>query len=190
ANQIQGQRTIRQKVPQMGGNPMVPVDGRENRNIRMWDLGDGKPGSTVEKLRQVYHGALVSVDRVIKHKLGALNSGKFTPAGAADDTLRFATSSLAPVFHQGRFAIEKAREEAHALRNKIRLQPANPGDIVGALRRREMRDFLRAMPDRDRNAYVSKNRENMDPDMALAIVEMPAVFSGVLESERAQLIDS
>ena len=84
-------------------------------------------------------------------------------------------------------AIEKARAEAAALRDKIKRQPANPGDIVG---RREIREFLRGMPDKERNAFVSKQRANMDPDMALAIVEMPAAFSGVLEMDRNQLIDT
>src|SRR5262249_16196628 len=103
--------------------------------------------------------------------------------GSATRRLRFASSSLAPSFHQGRLAIKKAREEAEGVGGKIKLQQANPGDIVGALRRREMREFLRGMNPKDRNSYISKNRENMDPDMALAIVEMPVEFSGVLESE-------
>src|SRR5262249_18630197 len=110
--------------------------------------------------------------------------------GSATRRLRFATSSLAPSFHQGRLAIKKAREEAQALRGRIKLQQANPSDICGALRRPEMREFLRGMNPKDRNSYISKNRENMDPDMALAIVEMPVEFSGVLESERDQLIDT
>src|SRR5262249_38731230 len=57
-------------------------------------------------------------------------------------------------------------------------------------RRREMREFLKAKPPKERNAFVSKNRENMDSDMALAIVEMPAAFSGVLEMDRNQLLDA
>ena len=174
----QGRRTIRRSVPNPLGNPMVPQDGRQNRNIRMWTIGDGKPGSTKEKLRQVYHNALADVDRMGAHKSDAARSGKFTEAGLSDEALGFAASELAPSFKRGRVAIEKARAEAAALRDKIKRQPANPGDIVGALRRREIRDHLKAMPDKERNAYISKNRANMDADMALAIVEMPAAFSG------------
>src|SRR5262249_36558413 len=48
---------------------------------------------------------------------------------------------------------------------------------------------LRGMPAKERNAYVSKRRENMDPNLALAIVEMPAELSGVLESDRNNLLD-
>jgi hypothetical protein len=103
---------------------------------------------------------------------------------------RFVLSNSAPVFKRGRNAIDAAKREAKELRDKIKLQPPDKTDIVGALRRREIREFLKAMPPKDRNAYISKNRENMDPDMALAIVEMPAAFSGVLEMDRTQLVDA
>jgi hypothetical protein len=185
ANQIQGRRTIRQNVPRVGGNPMAPVDGRENRNIRLWDLGDGKPGSTTEKLRQVYHGALNSVDRIEAHKAEVQKSGKFTATGITDDVTRFVLGEAAPTFRRGRNAIHAAKREAKELRDKIKLQPPNPGDFVGALRRREMREFLKAMPPKERNAYVSKNRDNMDADMALAIVETipyPCALANLCES--------
>ena len=58
---IQGRRTVREGISRLGGDPMALAGDRENRAIRLWDLGDGKPGSTVERLRQTYHGALASV---------------------------------------------------------------------------------------------------------------------------------
>jgi hypothetical protein len=187
----QGRRTIRRADPVVVHNPMVPATtGRTNRPIRMWDIGDGQPGSTKEKLRQVYLGALDAVDRVGTRKAEALKSGKFTSAGANDDTLQFALIELTPAFRRGRNIIDKAKREAQELRGKIRLQPTDKTDVVGALRRREVREFLKAMPPKERNAYISKRRENMDPDLALAIVEMPAEFSGVLEMDRNGLVDA
>jgi hypothetical protein len=41
---------------------------------------------------------------------------------------------------------------------------------------------------KERNAYVSKNRT--DGDLAQAVTEMPAVFSGVLESDRNAMVDA
>jgi len=79
----QGRRTIRRSVPNPLGNPMVPQDGRQNRNIRMWTIGDGKPGSTKEKLRQVYHNALADVDRMDAHKSDAARSGISLRPGSA-----------------------------------------------------------------------------------------------------------
>jgi hypothetical protein len=177
----QGRRTIR-RAPVLGpGNPMVPQGGgRENRQIHMCDLGDPKPGTTAHKLHQAYHAALGAVDRTEARKADTLKSGKFTEAGAKDDVTQFTLSELTPVFRQGRKVVDAAKRQAKELRDKIKLQPPDKTDIVGALRRREMREFLKAMPDKDRNRYVAGQRENMDPDLALAIVEMPAVFSGVL----------
>ena len=53
-----------------------------------------------------------------------------------------------------------------------------------------MRQRLLKMDDKERNAFISKNRENLDPDLALAIVEMPPEYSGVLEGDRNGLIDA
>jgi len=155
----------------------------------MWGLGDGQPGSTKEKLRRAYLYALEAVDNIGARKADALKSGKFTAAGAADDALQFALSELVPTFKQGRTTIDSAKAEAKSLRETIKLQQPDKSDIVGAMHRREMRDFLRGMPAKERNAYVSQRRENMDPNLALAIVEMPVEFSGVLESDRNDLLD-
>ena len=186
----QGRRTIRRRVPSVPGNPLVPSAARQPRNIRMWDIGDGAPGSMKEKLRAAYHDALGAVDRIEDHKAATLRSGKFTPTGVADAAQQYTLSDLVPTFARGRDTIKVAKREAAALRDKIKLQPSDKTDVVGAIRRWEMREFLRTMPDKARNAYIGKRRENIDPDLALAIVEMPAEFSGVLEGDRAGLLDS
>src|SRR5262245_12935152 len=92
----QGRRTIRRPAVPGPGNPMVPVDGRLNREIRMWGLGDGEPGTFKEKLRLAYHNALEAVDKIGTRKADALKSGKFTAAGAADHALQYALSDLVP----------------------------------------------------------------------------------------------
>ena len=121
--------------------------------------------------------SLDAVDRIEARKAGALKSGKFTAAGAVD---------CGAVCAQRVGASLQARSQ----RYRIKLQPPDKTGIVGALRCREMREFLREMPVKERNAYVSRRRENMDPDLALAIVEMLAEFSGALGSDRNDLIDS
>jgi len=45
------------------------------------------------------------------------------------------------------------------------------------------------MKEKERNAFISKHREDMDPEMALAIVEMPSAFSGILNSDRTHVVD-
>jgi hypothetical protein len=189
----QGRRTIRQRhgLPDPGISvPGLTQSGnRANRDIRMWHLGDGAPGSTIARLRQAYLGALEAVDKLEARKADALASGKFTASGATDHVAEFVFKDLVPTFKRGRNAIEAARREAGKLRDKIKLQPGDKTDVVGALQRREMREFLRTMPDKQRNEYISKRRDNMDPALALAICELPAEFSGVLETDRNDLID-
>jgi hypothetical protein len=168
---------------------MAPTTSRPNRDIRMWALGDGAPGNTIARLRQAYLGALDAVDKLEARKADALASGKFTATGAADHVSEFAFSELASVFKRGRNVIDAARREAKGLRDKIKLQPADKTDVVGYMRRQEMRNWLRGLKNEDRNRFISQNRDKLDPDMALAIVEMPAEFSGVLETDRNNLID-
>jgi hypothetical protein len=168
---------------------MFPTTSRQSRNIRMWDIGDGAPGTTKERLRLAYHSALNAVDSIEARKADTLKSGKLTATGAADDALQYALSDLVPQFKKGRDTIQAAKREVASLRDKIKLQPSDKTDVVGAIRRWEMREFLRAMPDKDRRAYVSKRRENIDPELALAISELPAEFSGVLETDRNELLD-
>jgi len=190
----QGRRTIRQRHglpdPGISVSGLTPTTTRPNRDIRMWALGDGAPGSTISRLRQAYLGALDAVDKLEARKSDALASGKFTASGATDHVAEFVFKDLVPTFKRGRNAIEAARREAGKLRDKIKLQPGDKTDVVGALQRREMREFLRTMPDKQRNEYISKRRDNMDPALALAICELPAEFSGVLEGDRNGLIDA
>jgi len=188
-NRIEGRRTIRKNTPKIH-NPMIPADGRRNREIKMWDAGTGAEGPFKEKLRAAYLGALDAVDRVEAHRTKAMASGNLTAAGVNDDTLKFAASQLAPAFSHGRRVIDAAKAKAKSLRDKITLAPPDKSDAVGFLRRQEMRRHLLEMDDKKRSQFISQNRESLDRDMVQAIVEMPAAFSGVLESDRNSLIDT
>jgi hypothetical protein len=187
-NNPQGRRTIRQRDNALP-NPLAPQAGRQNPNIRMWSLGEGPANSTKERLRQVYHEALGAVDQIGAKRAEIVNSGRYTAAGVTQNVTDYALAQMAPRFKRGRNTLEAAKAEAKALREKIKLQPADKTDLVAAMQRRETREFLRAMPEKERRQYISSRRENMDPQFALAITEMPAEFSGVLETDRNDLID-
>lgn len=164
-----GRQTIRRSGPNLT-DPMTPVDGRENRRIRLWDF-DAKPGSTIARLESVYLGAIDSVDKVAEHKAAAIRSGKFTPDGANDDALQFALNNLVPTFKRGRAAISAAKKEVTALRDKIKLQPIDKTDVVGFLRRQEIRSWLKSMPEEARGKYLASNVDSLDPTIALAVME-------------------
>src|SRR5262249_40457380 len=66
--------------------------------------------------------------------------------------------------------------------------PPDKSDLVGAIGRWEMREWLRSLPDKARNRYTAQ-LDRLDPQMALAIIEKPAELSGVLNTDRKELID-
>jgi glutamine phosphoribosylpyrophosphate amidotransferase len=128
-----GRTTIRRRAPmQLAGNPMVPVDSRENRRIRIWDL-EPKPGTTIAKLESTYLAVLDAVDKIGEYKANAIKSNKFTKDGVADQTLQYALNKHIPTCKRGRNTIATAKKEAAALRDKIKLQPV----VVGFLQRQD-----------------------------------------------------
>jgi hypothetical protein len=119
----------------------------------------------------------------------AAASGQFTETGLLEDAKKFALTKLAPALHRGRQEIAGAKREAQAKRAKLTLQPPNPTDLVGALRRQEVRSWLRSLPAQERRDYVAGHIDRLDPEVALAIVEAPAELSGVLGADRNVLVD-
>jgi hypothetical protein len=176
---IKGRRTIRRAPP--GQNATGSYVG-------LWDI-QGKPGSTVHRLEQVYLSALTGVDQIESRKAESASSGKFTAEGLKVDALQFAAQQLSPVFHRGKHQIAAAKREAAELRSKVKLQPTDKTDLVSAMLRAEMRDFLRSKPQADRDAYIRENAERLDAQMALAVMEVPAELSGISIVQRDALIE-
>jgi hypothetical protein len=177
---IKGRHTIRSSTASS-------TVGRKNRLIEPWIL-EAKAGTTAAKLERVYLDALTAVDKLGERKAAAMKSGKFTSEGLKDEVLKFGLSQLVPAFHRGRQVIAAAKRELAALRDKVKLAPVDKTDLVAALRRQEMRSYLRGLPSEERNRVLAR-ADNLDPETALAIVEMPAIYSGVLDVDRNQLVD-
>jgi hypothetical protein len=70
----------------------------------------------------------------------------------------------------------------------LTLQPADKTDAVGFGRRAEIRGWLRSLSANERNAFVGQISK-LDPEIALAIVEVGPELSGVLAADRDQLLD-
>jgi len=75
--------------------------------------------------------------------------------------LQFAAQQLSPTFSRGQHQIAAARREAAELRSKVKLQPTDKTDLVSAMLRAEMRDFLRSKPRAERDAYIRENAESL-----------------------------
>src|SRR5262249_55972633 len=129
-----------------------------------------------------------AVDLVEDHKAAASKSGKFTSQGIVDDALQFAASACAPKLRRARQVVEVAKQEAQERRAKFVLKPADKTDAAGQMRRLWKLDRLAKMSDSDRNAYIAKNIDNLDPELAQAILEVPE-FSGLLPSDVEQICD-
>src|SRR5262249_50302511 len=168
------------------GDPLQPYRPR-SRTIEPWVL-EATAGSTLAKLEAAYLDALAAVDAVEDHKAAASKSGKFTPQGTTDDALQFAASTCAPKLRRARQVVEVAKQEAADRRAKLVLKPADKMDAAGQMRRLWKLDRLAKMPDSERNAYIAKSIDNLDPELAQAILEVPE-FSGLLPSDVEQIRD-
>jgi hypothetical protein len=176
---IKGRRTIRKTLPGQQA---------QSRHVGLWDLAT-KSGTTAHQLEQVYLSALSGVDQIESRKAESARSGKFTAEGLKVDALQFAAEQLSPIFHRGKHQIAAAKREATELRSKVKLQPADKTDLVAAMLRAEMRDFLRSKSQADRDVYIRENAERLDPQMALAVMEVPAELSGISIVQRDALIE-
>jgi hypothetical protein len=176
---IKGRRTIRRPKP---GDSSSTVN-----HVGLWDL-QPKVGSTLARLEKIYLTALDSVDKVEARKTESAKSGRFTPEGLKADTLQFAVGH-APVFRSGFAQIASAKREAARLRGNIKLEPADRTDLVGAMLRAEMRTFLRSKTQKERDDFLTENADKLDPQLALAVMEMPAEITGVSSVQREKLID-
>jgi hypothetical protein len=163
---VKGRRKILQK----------DVPGRSNREIRMWSL-ESKPGSTVEHLERAYLNALSAVDLAesIGHQLAA--DTRYTDQGRQDQFKNHVLHQAVPVFHQGRRAISRARQELEEMRGRLQLQTGDPTDAAGAIARMEMRTWLRGLPQSERDKITIA--EDIDPQLRAAILEAPAMLTGV-----------
>jgi hypothetical protein len=117
-------------------------------------------------------------------------SGQFTPQGVKDDALKFALSDLVPALHRARTTIKKAKSELAERKSKLRIDVPDKSDVAAAFRRMEIRTFLREMKPEDQSKYFATQADNLSNDVAMAILEMPAEFSGVPQSRHDLLTKS
>lgn len=155
------------------------VPGRGNREIRMWDL-ESQPGSTVERLEHAYLGALSAVD--LAQSIGGqlASDNRYTDQGRQDQFANHVLHQAVPEFHQGRRAIARAKQELQDMRGRLQLPKPDPTDAAGAIARMEIRTWLRTLPQGERDRIT--RAEKLDPQIQAAIIEAPAVMTGVAES--------
>jgi len=131
---------------------------------------------------------LGAVDQIEEHTRKSTASGKLTADGVKDDALQFAINNLVPNLQRARTTIKKAKAEAAERKSKLKVDEPDRSDVAGAFRRMEIRTFLREMKADDQTKYFAGYGNNLPREVAMAITELPAEFSGVPKSRHDLLM--
>src|SRR5262245_38019184 len=178
-----GRATIRK------GHTMSGQAGPRSTMIKLWTF-DTKPDTTLGKLEVAYFAGLNAVDRAEERTKTSTASGKFTAEGVRDDVLQFTLNDLVPSLHEARRTVAKAKSEIAERRSKLQLKAADPTDIAAAMRRQEIRAFLRGLSDAEQSAYFARNDDKLPREVAQAIMEQPPELSGVPKSRHDLLLQN
>ncbi|NVN88596.1 MAG: hypothetical protein HXX15_21160 [Rhodopseudomonas sp.] len=164
---------------------IMPNDGQPRR-VRLWTL-DAPPGSTAERLLKTYLGALDAVDAIDSAKARINADPELTDAGKAKQIKLVVLGETVPAIARGRIELAKARREVETRRTALVPPKADPADAAGAVRRQELRAFLRGLDDKARAAFLKSN--SGDQEVTTAIIEQPAALSGIRDSLRDQMLN-
>jgi hypothetical protein len=158
------------------------------RRTRLWELGDSK-NSTVKQLEAAYLVGLGAMDRVEARHAANKADSRFTPDGVRDDLRKFVLSDAVPVLHQGRTTIAKARAEVAERRSKLKIEGPDKTDVAAAFRRMEIRTRLNNMKPDELTNYFARYGDNLPSEIAQAVTELPAEYSGVPQSRHDLLTE-
>lgn len=115
-------------------------------------------------------------------------SPNFTPAGRAAAKRSYLETTFAPLVKTALAAMDSADAEIARIRSTMTAAPIDKTDIAGALRRQEIRGWLRTLPDERRTAMLALP-DQLEPEIAAAVIEQPAPLSGATEQQRARMTE-
>jgi hypothetical protein len=170
--------------------PKGRVTARKNggRRVRLWELGDAN-NPTVKRLETAYVSSLEAMDRVEAQHAANKADARFTPEGVRDALLKFVLTDAVPVLHRARTGIKKARTELAERKSKLKLEGPDKTDAAAAVRRSDIRSWLRGLEPEQLNNYFARYGHNLPTDVAQAITELPPEFSGVPQSRHDLLTE-
>jgi hypothetical protein len=158
------------------------------RRTRLWELS-GSDDPTVQKLEGFYLAPFGTMDRAEARHAANKADPRFTAEGVRDDLLNFVLNDAVPVLHKGRMAIKKARAEVNERRSKLKTDGPDKTDIAAAFRRMEIRTRLSKLKPDELTKYFARYGDNLPPEVAQAITELPAEYSGVPQSRHDLLTE-
>ena len=155
-----------------------PIEGRATfkatkEQIGFWTFGGEHDNSHLGRLRENYLDLVAIGDRLSAETASVHADDRLTDVGKRE-ALANAVTKYARTIKRGRLAVEAAERGIAERKESTRPKPSDPTDIAGALRRQELRAWLRGLSADDRAAALkTPNAETVQ-----AIVEMPAEVSG------------
>lgn len=166
------------------------VEGRVSVNdsfVGLWEWSDRKE-PIFGRLRSSYDDAL-KVAAEFGEKRGALaKDTRFTEEGRRDELKTWtAANALKPLAVARQVAIPAAKRELDQRREKLSLEGPDRSDLAGAVMRGEIRSWLRGMKIDERSQALNGD---VDPLIALAVVEAPAALSGVNPATHKRLVSA
>lgn len=111
--------------------------------------------------------------------------GDLSAKGLTDRLKEKAAKDVAPTIARARHAVQQARSEAKAMRESFRIAAPDPSDLAGAIRRMELRTWMRTLGPME--AFALLVNEETPRDMLVAAFEMPAQVSGLTKEQLADL---
>ncbi|AWN47152.1 hypothetical protein DK419_13195 [Methylobacterium terrae] len=108
-----------------------------------------------------------------------------TPVGQRAELSKYLKGDFAPRFAAVTRPLRKAQGYAKAQRAGFKPPPIDRTDPIGEMRRQEMRSYLRSLPPGERTAAAYALAE--DPEGASAIIDAPALLSGILPHQQNEI---
>lgn len=164
-------------------------DGRITVNdqyVGLWNWGD-KRDPIFAKLKDAYDSGLNATREFGKRRGELEKNDHLTPEGRKFELEKWARASAIPSIAKARkLALPAAKRELEARVNRLHVEGPDKSDLAGAVLRGEIRSWLRGMSQKERAAVLAGD---VDPLIALAIVEAPPALSGVIPARHQRLVE-
>lgn len=103
--------------------------------------------------------------------------GELSPKGIDERTRSFARNEAVPPMRRAAHMVDKVRDEIVRIKSGLGVPKPDPQDFAGAIRRMEMRNWMRGLGGPEVMALLMA--EDADADLLAAAFEVPAAMSGL-----------
>jgi hypothetical protein len=138
---------------------------------RIWPFQNPSNNSHLKRLETTFRASFGLSGRLADRRASLDASRQFTPQGLDTEVKKFITQEVFPGIVQGHVALRRARSLVADKMKQFRPAPPDKTDIVGAFRRSELREAIRALPKEQREHLLQRYSENLDREVATALLE-------------------